>query len=114
MEVDWGFNINVTSSVEVSGSYNDLGDDSKEVSVSVNLENEGAPALAGNIVLEYLKSGSWEDPKNLGSYSELNCGDGTYRYTFEDIIPGTFVLVRVQVNDLRGVFVEAEASLHSG
>ncbi len=113
VEVDWSFTINVTSSVDVSGSYDDLGDDSKEVYVSVNLENEGSPALAGSIVLEYLKSGSWEDPKNLGSYMELDCGDGTYRYTFVDTIPGTFVRVLVQVNDLRGVFVEAEASLSS-
>jgi len=114
VEIDWGFTVNVTSRVEVSGSYDDLGDDSKEVSMSVSLENEGAPALAGSIVLEYLKLGSWEDPKNLGSYAELDCGDGTYRYTFVDTIPGTFVRVRVQVNDLRGVFVEAEASLPSG
>ena len=114
VEVDWSFTVNVTSRVEVSGSYDDLGDNSKEVSVSVNLENEGAPALAGFIVLEYLKSGSWEDPRNFGNCTELDCGDGTYRYTFIDTIPGTFVRVRVQVYDLRGVFVEAEASLPSG
>jgi hypothetical protein len=114
VEVDWSLTVNVTSRVEVSGSYDDLGDDSKEVSVSVNLENEGAPALSGFIVLDYLKLGSWEDPRNLGSYTELDCGNGTYRYTFVDTIPGTFVRVRVQVYDLRGVFVEVEASLLSG
>ena len=114
VEVDWSFTVNVTSRVEVSGSYDDLGSDSKEVSVTVNLENEGAPALAGTIVLEYLKSGSWEDPKNLDSYSEMDCGDGTYSYTFVDTISGALVMVRVQVYDLRGVFVEAEASLSSG
>ncbi len=114
VEVDLDFSINVTSRVEVSGSYNDLGGDSKEVSISVNLENEGAPALAGNIVLGYLKSGIWEDPKNLDSYTELDCGDGSYRYTFVDMIPGTFVRVRAQVFDLRGVYFEAEASLPSG
>jgi hypothetical protein len=114
VEVDWGFTVNMTSRVEVSGSYDDLGDDSKQVSVSVNLENEGASALAWTIVLEYLKSGSWEDPKNLGSYAKLDSGNGTYRYTFIDTIPGTFVRVRVRVNDLRGVFVETETSLPSG
>lgn len=112
-DVYWGFSVNVTTRVEVSGSYNDLGDDSKEVSVSVNLENEGAPALAESIVLEYLKLGNWEDPRNLGSYTELDCGDGTYRYTFVDTILGTFVRVRVRVYDFRGVFVEAETSLPS-
>jgi len=65
-------------------------------------------------VLGYLKSGSWEDPKNLGSYAKLDSGNGTYRYTFIDTIPGTFVRVRVRVNDLRGVFVETETSLPSG
>jgi len=111
VEVDMSFEVNVTTSVLVTGSYSDLGGDDKAVTVTVNLYNEGAPSLENSTTLTYLKSGSWEDPTVLGDYSALDYGNGTYLYTFSDTIPGIQVLVRVQTYDARGVFVQAEATL---
>ncbi len=109
VEVDLSYEVNVTTSVLVSGSYSDLGGDSKAVTVIVKLYNEGSPTLENSTTLAYLKSGSWEDPTVLGDYSALDYGNGTYLYTFTDTIPGSQVPVRVQAYDLRGVFVQARA-----
>jgi hypothetical protein len=114
VEVDLSYEANVTTSVLVSGSYSDLGGDSKAVTVIVKLYNEGTPTLENSTTLAYLKSGSWEDPTVLGDYSALDYGNGTYLYTFTDAIPGSQVPVRVQAYDLRGVFVQAEVTLTGG
>ena len=111
VEVDLSYEVNVTTSVLVTGSYSDLGGDSKAVTVIVNLYNEGSPTLENSSTLAYLRSGSWEDPTVIGDYSALDYGNGTYIYTFTDTIPGIQVSVRVQAYDLRGVFVQAEATL---
>jgi len=111
VEVDWSFGVNTTTKVLISGSFVDLGGDSKEVNVIVNLLNEGAPSLAGSITLEYLNSSVWTDPTTLDGYSELDCGNGTYRYVFVDDIPSINVQIRAQVYDRRGIYVRAEDTL---
>ena len=111
VEVDWGFGVNTTTKVLISGSFVDLGGDSKEVNVIVNLLNEGAPSLAGSITLEYLNASVWTDPSTLDGYSELDCGNGTYRYVFTGEIPGINVQIRAQVYDRRGIYVRAEDTL---
>lgn len=110
-EIDWSYSVNVTTRVLISGSYTGLGGDSKEVAVIVDLFNEGAPSLTGSTILEYLKSGNWTEASVLGSYSEMDYGNGTYQHVFTDDIPGTSIQVRVRVYDRRGVYVEAEATL---
>lgn len=110
-EVDLSYEVNVTTSVLMMGSYSDLGNDSKAVTIIVNMYNEGTPALENSTTLVYMKFGSWEDPTVLGDYSALDYGNGTYLYVFTDTIPGIQVPVRIQVYDLRGVFVQAEATL---
>jgi hypothetical protein len=52
-DVDMDFGVNVTTKVELAGSYVDLGDDRKELSVKMDMINEGQPALAGSRTLEY-------------------------------------------------------------
>jgi hypothetical protein len=52
--VDLGFGVNVTTKVELAGSYADLGSDRKEVALNVDMTNEGQPALAGSRTLEYM------------------------------------------------------------
>lgn len=113
-EIDLSFSLNRTTRVVVTGSYSDLGGDTKEVTVVMYLFNEGAQALTNSTTLNYLKSSSWEDPTILGDYVAVDYGNGTYHYTFTDTIPGNQVPVRVQTYDERGVFVQAEATLTEG
>ena len=113
-EVDWSFTQNITTTAVISGSYTRGLGNIKQVTVLLNLLNEGAPALAGRVTLAYLSGGTWRDPAELGSYSRQDFGNGTYRYSFTDAIPGNQVQVRVQVHDRRGIYVQAEASLSEG
>jgi len=110
-EIDWGYSVNMTTSVEASGTYTNLGGDRKDVAVTLGLYNEGSPALGGSTTLEYLKSGQWENASQATGYSRTDYGNGTYRFIFNDDIPGTPVYVRVKIYDRRGVFVQAEATL---
>jgi hypothetical protein len=114
LEIDLSFEVNITTSIIMMGSYSDLGGESKAVTVIVKLFNEGAPALKKNSTLTYQKSGSWEDPTVLVDYSALDYGNGTYLFSFTDTIPGIQVPVRIQVNDSRGIFVQAEVNLTEG
>lgn len=112
-EVGWIFAVNITTRLLVSGSYIDLGVDMKEVTVIVELFNEGSPALCRSNILEYLKLSEWENPMILEGYQEIDYGNGTYRYTFTENILGDEVTIRCQVYDHNGIFVKAEATLTS-
>jgi hypothetical protein len=107
--VEDDFSENVTSTVLLSGWWETISGNRKRVTVIVNLLNEGGPALAGSISLEYLR-GNWRDPSVLDIYSEMDYGNGTYRYYFEANIPGS-VEVRVEIYDRRDLYIQTEATL---
>ena len=109
--VDWDFNVNITTTAIVTGSYTGMQGDAKQVTVFLNLLNEGGSTLAANVNLSHFTQGEWRDTTVLESYSQLDFGNGTYRYVFTDDIPGNQVQIRVQIYDRREVFVQAEASL---
>ncbi len=110
-DVDWVFNVNASAIVLVSGFWEAIHENEKRVTVIIDLLKDGEPAFASNITLTYWRSNRWDDPSALSSYSTLEYGNGTYRYSFIDIIPDTPILVRVQAFDRRGIFVQAEADL---
>lgn len=112
-EIDWGFGLNVTTKILVNGSYSVILGDEKEVTVDLSVLNDGSPALAGSTTLLYFKAGEWTDATGLGNFTATDYGTGSYRYTFIDTITEDPIQVRVQVYDLRGVFVQAEADLSS-
>jgi hypothetical protein len=114
LEVDQQFTVNTTTLLSVGGSFVDLGGDTKTITVSVELQVDDGKTLAGSIILEYMKVAAWMDPTGLSTYQGEDCGNGTYIYTFTDDIPNSQVQVRVQVNDVRGVYVRAENSLSEG
>jgi hypothetical protein len=114
IEVNNDFSINTTTQINISGSYSRVEGDSKEVSVIVELMVDGRPSLANSMTLEYNKSAVWRNPTELDSYQEQDYGNGTYRYTFTDVIIGTDILVRVQTFDNRRVFVQAEKKISEG
>ncbi len=113
-EVDWAFPVNRTTEMRVSGSYTVIVGDQKAVTVTMSMLNEGSPALAQSSTLEYLDTGLWNDASLEGDYTAMDYGNGTYRFTFSANIPGAQVDIRMQVIDMRGVFVQAQEALSEG
>ena len=113
-EVDWSFPVNRTTEMRVSGSYAVIVGDQKDVTVTLSMLNEGSPALAQSTSLEYWDIGLWNDASLEGDYAAMDYGNGTIRFTFSAEIPGAQVDIRMQVIDLRGVFVQAQETLSEG
>lgn len=108
------YSVNVTSSLSVDGVYQTLIGNVKQVNVSCNLLNEGNPSLAENVTVLYENSGSWYRADNQANYSFIDYGNGTYYVSFEAEISGENVDVSVQVYDLRGIYVQANATCTKG
>jgi hypothetical protein len=113
-EIDWAFPVNRTTEIRILGSYTVISGDQKNVSVTLYVLNEDSPALAQSTTLEYLRSGLWNDASIESDYGILDYGNGTYRFTFSADAPGSQVDIRMRVNDVRGVFVEAQEILFEG
>ncbi len=104
------YNVNVTTSLVVKAVYRTLQGNSKQINVSSSLLNEGSPALAENVTVLYENSGSWPHADEQSSYSFTDYGNGTYLMSFEADISGENVNVSTQVYDLRGIYVQANAT----
>ena len=113
-EADLSFTVNTTSRVQLSGSYEDMGGDSKAVTVTIQLTVDGSPALNRDVTPEANVSNGWTDMTALSDYAEEDHGNGAYTYTFTADIPGSDVPVRFMVHDRRGVYVIAEVTLNEG
>ena len=113
-EADLSFTVNTTTRLLISGSYQDMGGDSKAVTAFIQLTTDCRPALYGDVTPEANVSNGWTDMAALGDYAEEDHGDGTSTYTFTADIPGSDVPVRFMVHDRRGVYVMAEVTLNEG
>jgi hypothetical protein len=82
------------------------------VNGEINVYNEAAPAMAGNITIQYFNLVSWEDANLRPDFSLTNYGNGTYLYSFTITQSGSDVDIRIQVYDLKGVYVEAEETFY--
>jgi len=111
-EADLSFTVNMTTRVQISGSYEDLGGDSKAVTVTMQLTKDDSPALHGDVTPEVMTSAGWTDMSAQNEYAEQDHGNGTYTYTFTADISGSDVAVRFMVHDKRGVYVMAEVTLN--
>ena len=113
-EVDWSFDVNVTTTALVSGSYEQVDQQHKLVTLGVNVLNEGEPSLAGTITIFYSssKDPTWEDAGTLDDYSWRDLGNGTYSYSFTvNVKEKEDVYIRAEVYDRRDIFVQAETTL---
>lgn len=98
------YTVNTTTSLRVEGVFRTQGN-TKQVNVTVNLSNEGNPALAKNVTVLYESQG-WFVP----DFQNTDYGNGTYVASFEADIPGNEVYVSAQVYDLREIYVQANAT----
>jgi hypothetical protein len=103
--------INVTTGLEVEGTYIKLADTNKQVSVTCTVFNEGETALANNITLYYDFDGDLgtSDWTPVTSPSVTDYGNGTYTIscTVDTEIRDDPVLLSAHVYDLRDIFVIA-------
>jgi hypothetical protein len=113
-EADLSFIVNRTTRIQASGGFQDMGGDSKAVTVTMQLTKDGSPALHRDVTPEVMTSTGWTDMTALDDYAEKDHGNGTYTYTFTADISGSDVPVRLMVHDRRGIYVMAEVTLSEG
>jgi len=104
------FVANVTTSISITGTYQKLAGNDKQVSITCNLLNEGNPALVRNINAYYQVGSSWYSANGMSSYLVSSYGNGTYLITFTASIPSSEVNVATHVYDRRQVFVRANTT----
>jgi hypothetical protein len=101
--------VNVTDSIQVSGSYLQSNDTHKQVNLTIHLENEAGGALADSFVINYMNASSWVTPE----WSSINSnGDGTYTVSFYSQTgqTGEPLDVSVVCIDTRGISVGANVT----
>lgn len=113
-EINWDFQVNQSTEIRVLGSFDDLGGDKKNVTVIMDLYNEGFPILASSWDLDYQDGTLWYNASEADGYTEIDYGNGTYRYYFNTTVTGDQMVIRLEAYDLRGVFVMTEATLSEG
>ncbi|UCG45664.1 MAG: hypothetical protein JSV58_02490 [Candidatus Bathyarchaeota archaeon] len=102
--------INVTSTVQILGTYRVIQGGHKHINVTCNVLNEGKPALAKNTILYYRNDTSWLPTTAQNNYSITNYGNGTYSMTFEANITSSDVDVSLHVYDQRGIHALANVT----
>lgn len=107
--VNLSYTVNVTTTLLVSGRYTVVAGKKKAVEVWCRVLNDGSPALAENITLLYLKGGVWRDPTTLPDYAYRDYGNGTYLFSFSDVIPGDVITILARCYDKRTIYVQTEA-----
>jgi len=105
---------NITSRLDVEGTYSKLEGTIKQVNVTCRVFNEGEPALANNTTLYYDFDGNsgTSDWIAADSPSITDYGNGTYIVSFTATTQtrNDPMLVSAQVHDLRDIFILANAT----
>jgi hypothetical protein len=100
--------INVTSQVNLSGSYLQLNGTLNQVNLTVNVLNEGKPALAQNFTFYYEDAASsTENLTRVTSPRITDFGNGTYAVSFNAQTQrlGDPLLVSMYCQDQRGILI---------
>lgn len=105
------YSVNITSQVNLTGSYSSLGSDAT-VNLMVNVLNEGKPELAQTLMFTYQDEalpGNWIA---ANSPSITDFGNGTYAVSFTAALnqPNDPLLVSVLCQDQRGITVGADVT----
>lgn len=106
--------VNITSEVDLVGSYLQLASNLTQVNLNVNVLNEGGPALAQN--LAFFFDNATEGWAEVYSPTICDFGNGTYTASFTTETSqwaGPF-LVSVRCEDQRGILIVANATCTNG
>lgn len=102
--------INVTTTLLIESTFRKIIGNQKQINVTINLLNEGNPALAKQITIYYKYLDSWLIPDETNNYVLWDYGNGTYFASFVAGIPAKNVEVSARVVDLREIYVQANAT----
>jgi hypothetical protein len=106
--------INITTSLDVAGTYSNLGGTLKQVNVTCRVFNEGEAALANNITLYYDFDGDLEtsDWTAANSPTVTDYGNGTYTIssTAETQNIDDSMLISTHLYDMRNIFILANST----
>ncbi|MGD9131049.1 MAG: hypothetical protein PVH73_05695 [Candidatus Bathyarchaeota archaeon] len=113
-EIQLEHTINVTTMLDVEGTYSKLGGTLKQVNVTCRIFNEGESALANNTTLYYDYDGNLgtSDWTAVDSPTTTDYGNGTYTtsFTAETQTSEDPMLVSAHAYDVRDIFVLANAT----
>jgi hypothetical protein len=110
--VTLNYAVNITTAVTINGYYTDLGGNEKLVNLTCKIYNEAEPALAKNMSLFYERLGSWVPVDSSNNLSIIDYGNGTYCIVFSVNTSLNTVEVSAHINDLRDIFVQANATCY--
>lgn len=101
--------VNITSEANLSGSYLQLDDGLQQTNLTVNILNEGKPALAQNFTFYFQNATDWVQ---VDSPSVTNFGNGTYAVSFiaETDQSNDPLIVSMYCQDQRGISVGANVT----
>jgi len=108
--------VNVTSQADLSGNYLQLNGTLNQVNLTVNVLNEGKPALAQNFTFYYEDgASSAENWTQVTSPSVTDFGNGTYAVSFDAQTqqPGDPLLASMHCQDQRGILVDANVTCNN-
>jgi hypothetical protein len=102
--------INVTTTLLMESTFRKTVGNEKQINITINLLNEGTPALAKQITVYYKRLDSWLTIDETNNYMILDYGNGTYLASFVARIPGQDVEVSAHVFDQREIYVQANST----
>ena len=104
--------LNVTTTLLIESTYRRIQGNEKEINVTINLLNEGKPALAKQITIYYKnRFNNWLIPDETNSYVFFDYGNGTYLASFNAVfLPFQTIEVSAHVFDQREIYVQANAT----
>lgn len=104
------YQMNITTALRIEGVYTSEGAE-KTVNVNCTIYDENGPALAAKINIFYQNQtdGSWSSVGQQNNLTIVDYGNGTYAISFVANSLGP-VKVSAQVNDIRNIFVMANAT----
>jgi len=109
-DVDQSFVINITTTLLIASTNQRLGGDSRQVNVTISIQNEVEPALAEQITIYYRVSSSWLISDETNGYILRDYGNGTYLASFVADVPTESVEISTHILDYRDIHVQANVT----
>lgn len=109
-DVDQSYLMNITTTLLIASTNQRLSENTRQVNVTINVQNEAEAALAKQIIVYYRVSNSWLIPDVSNNYTLLDYGNGTYLASFVATFPTESVEVSADIADYRGIYVQANAT----
>jgi hypothetical protein len=100
-----GYTVNVSSTVNLGGSWHEIDNGTKQVNLTFSVQNEGKAALTQNFTVSYQDGADWT---KVNSPATTDFGNGTCAVAFDvELQQSDPMIVSLLCQDQRGIFVGA-------